>query len=410
MDKFVANIEEIGYGGEGVCHNNGKVCFVKYSLPKEKLLVEKIEEKFKYDIGQIDTILEASKDRTTPLCPYFGVCGGCDFQHTNYKNELDIKKEILNKQLSRNGHNIDFSVVASDKDYFYRNKIRLFAGDKALGLKKEKTNQCVEISSCKIVDQRINKILPILNKFVYLQNLQFLINYIEIKTQNEKVLINIFLKKKTTYDFSILQNITDCELGLFETINNQTKHVFGLNNIFINESELNYIINPNSFRQINSFIANIIYKKIIENVENKTVVNCYSGAGVLSGMISLNGAKKVYGIELGENEHNDAEKLKENNNLINLINLKGDCAKILPLYAKKADLVVIDPPRNGCAKKVCLTLNNSNIKKIIYISCNHATFVRDVKLLSKYRIKEIELLDMFPKTANFEIYSVLEKI
>ena len=168
-------------------------------------------------------------------------------------------------------------------------------------------------------------------------------------------------------------------------------------------------LKPTSFSQVNNKIALALYKSLCEIVKDKVVANCYSGAGLLSLQMLQSGAKKVYGIELGLSEHLDAEKLKEKNKIDNLINLNGDCAKLLPKLSQTIDMIVVDPPRAGCDSSVIETIENSSAKEIVYISCTHATFVRDLNKLESYNLEKIILFDMFPKTANFEIFAYLKR-
>lgn len=410
MIEFRTKIEEIGFGGEGVCHNNGKVCFVNHVLPGEEVLIEKYQEKGKYDLGKVKNIFEKDKDRIEPKCKYFGDCGGCDFQFVTYARELAIKKEIAYKQLKKLGYDTKFNIVASEDDFSYRNKIRLFPGESKLGLKKEKSNTVVEISRCEISKELINKNLDVLNEFVYSQNLNKKLNYIEIRCIANQLLINLFLKATTKYSVSSLQNKFIGEFGLYETINGVEKHIFGIKSITMKQNNLVFNISSNSFIQVNEKVAEKLYNKIISFVKGGIIVNCYSGAGLLSAMLCLNGARKVYGIELGSNEHKDAENLKNVNEIYNLINIKGDCATELPKVVKEAEFIIVDPPRKGCDEKVCQVLNDSTVSSIVYISCNHATFARDISRLTNYKIDYLELYDMFPRTCNFEIFAILKKV
>ena len=410
MDEFTSRIEKIGYGGEGICYNDGKICFVKYCLPGEMVAIQKLSSKADYDIGQIKTILEKSEKRIVPKCPYYMHCGGCDFQHTSYQNELELKKQIMRNQLTKLGYNIDFNIVASEKEYFYRNKIRLFPGQQKLGFKKEQTNSVIEIDNCEIANKLINISIPILSKFVFSQNIDKYLKYLEIRSKNNQLLINLFTNKKLNLSVNFLQDNLKTNFGLFQTINNKTEYIYGIKNIETNDNSLKFCISPNSFVQINDIVAQKLYNKVIETAKGNNIINCYSGAGFLSALLCLNGAQKVYGVELGINEHNDAEKLKKANNITNLINIQGDCALELPKVVKNADFIILDPPRKGCDNKVCNVINNSKAKQIIYISCNHATFARDVKRLNNYKLSNIELYDMFPRTCNFEIFSILQKI
>ena len=127
-------------------------------------------------------------------------------------------------------------------------------------------------------------------------------------------------------------------------------------------------------------------------------------------MLLESGAKKVFGLELGQSEHNDAQRLKRQYNLSSMQNIHGDCAQTLSEIKDRINLIIVDPPRAGCSKKVVDNINNSSAAELIYVSCNHASFARDIGRLNNFKLDQIELYDMFPKTANFEIFAHLHRI
>ena len=177
-----------------------------------------------------------------------------------------------------------------------------------------------------------------------------------------------------------------------------------------NACGLNLEFNGDQFRQVNNEVAIALYDKVKSEVNSENVVNAYSGAGLLSALLAQK-AGLVYGIELNKSAHLSAEKLKLKNNIKNLTNICGYAEKELPKYVKKCSCLVVDPPRAGCDKKLINCILANPPEKIIYISCNPATLVRDLKLLKNtYEISKCELFDMFPKTANVETLIVLNKL
>ncbi len=387
-------IEEIGYGGEGAGKLNGKVCFAKFALPGEIVQIEITKNKKWFCEGALKAVLEPSPRRVKPLCPYFSVCGGCDFQHVSYSNELEIKKEILSKQLNKIGQNIPVKVVASGKEYFYRNKIKL-VNKNGLGY-HDIFGNIVLIENCPLAEKQIDSSIGTISQFLKTYNLP--IDFVEIKVQNNVRLVNFFAKRKIMIDVKPLATVLD-NTQFFLTVQNKSLLLF--------DSSKKDIINPNVFHQVNNQVADALYKRAVQNIAGMTVANCYSGAGLFSAMLLTNGAKKVFGLELGKNEHNEAERLKKSLNLDNLTNIQGDCAKTLQTVAGQVDIIIVDPPRAGMSEKVCQSIDNSKAKSLIYISCNHATFTRDCGRLKNYQLKKIEIFDMFPKTANFEIFAIL---
>ena len=164
--------------------------------------------------------------------------------------------------------------------------------------------------------------------------------------------------------------------------------------------------------QVNPLAENLLYKHISSNIPPKsTVINCYSGAGYLSAILCQN-AQSVIGIEISKDATQNANFLKKNNNIKNLENICGDCAKVLPKIIESASdcCVVFDPPRKGLDKKVLETTLNSMPKIIVYVSCNPATLARDLKILKqKYKISSIQPFDMFSQTKHIETVAILKK-
>ena len=156
-----------------------------------------------------------------------------------------------------------------------------------------------------------------------------------------------------------------------------------------------------------------IYGYVLDNVSSSDIiVDLYSGAGVLTSMLSTK-ANKVYGIEIVESAVANADKLMKNNGITNVTNICGDAnIELKKLSSKLKDnyTIVVDPPRKGLGDNVVNMLSNLNPLKIIYISCNPATLARDVAGLSqKYEILSITPFDMFPQTKHLETVVVLNK-
>jgi 23S rRNA (uracil1939-C5)-methyltransferase len=203
--------------------------------------------------------------------------------------------------------------------------------------------------------------------------------------------------------------------GLFKNVNklnnnvifgNLDKKIYGIYELEKKDFGVQYFVNNRSFLQVNDEVKNLIYQKIIDTLGNqKNVIDAYSGAGLLSSVIAKSGAN-VYGVEIIKEATENANKLKFLNDLYNLTNKNGDCAKIIPELAKELKgnfAVVVDPPRKGLDDSVVDVFLKTNPKKIVYLSCNPATLARDLaKLMSEYKIEFVQPYDMFPQTANVE--------
>ncbi len=410
MNKKVFKDVEIfdyGFDGEGVCKIDGKICFVPYVIKNEIIDLKIIKENSKFMFGEILNFKRTASTREKPLCPYFSVCGGCAYQHINYINELEIKKMLLSRQLQKLDYNGIVNIYPSEKEYFYRNKIKLFVGEEKIGLKKRASNEIIDIENCCLVDGLINKAIPIIKVFFTENNLFNLFNTVLLRQENNQCLILFEMKKYKKVDFLKLEKSLGNNYGLFLKYKNQYFHQFGFKILQSEEFGLKINFNIDSFHQVNKFVMNNLYKKVLDSLYGKKVLNCYSGAGVLSGVIAKKGFQ-VDGIELGINEHLNAQYLKKANHLSNLKNINGDCVNLINNYISLVDTIIVDPPKAGMNKKVVECINISKSKRIIYVSCEVATLVRDVKYLSNYHIIEISLFDMFARTGEYEVVAILD--
>lgn len=409
MEKLeTVEITDYGYDGEGVGRIGGKVVFVPFTLKNEKVKVRMADNKSSFSHAVLVEVLKESSLRIEPFCPYFTKCGGCTYQHTSYNNEIEIKKQLLKNQLAKVGFNGEILVNPSPKEYGYRNKIRLFVGEKGLALKRRRSDKLCFVEECKIVKDKINHAIENINTFILSGQHQKDYSEVVIRQEGDSLLVNFFKKNKTNINYQGLYLMLGSNFGIFETFKKQTEHKIGKKELACVEFDLNCKFSPLSFHQVNDEVGHELYQMVIDNIEGKNVLNCYSGAGVLSGIIAKQN-RRVVGVELGRSEHQDAELLKDINNLFYLSNINGDCADVFPRLEEKFETIVIDPPRGGVSEKVIKAINEFDFKRLIYISCNSATLVRDLGRLQKLKFRKAALFDMFARTGEYECLVVLDK-
>lgn len=401
MKEYIEKISGIGYDGEGVCRLNGKVVFVPNALRGEKVKLQIVKEKSSFSRAKLIEVIEASAEREEPPCPYFGRCGGCSYQHTNYQNELKIKQELLANQMQKVGFIGEIKVFPSKNEYAYRNKIKLFVGENGLSLKKE--DELCHIERCMLVSDEMNIAIGKIDKFI--KKYDNIFDEVTLREENGQILVTFNKTKNVEVDYQGIFLVLGRNFGIFECFNGFTRHIMGLNELLTEEMGLKCRFSPKSFHQVNKYLFEDLYSEVLNNIKGKSVINCYSGAGLLSGVIAQ--THDVIGIELGENEHNDAENLKSENNLKSLSNLKGDCGELLS--GLECDTLITDPPRKGMSKEVVEAINNMKCKRVIYISCDSATMVRDISRLKNFNIKEVNLFDMFARTGEYESLVIMEK-
>ena len=392
-------IEKLDDFGRGICYIDNKVTFVPNTIPND--LVEiKITKEFKnYNEGKLINILIPSKKRIEPKCPYFSKCGGCVLQNMNYKDTLEYKKEKVTNIFKKNKLEINPIVIENANYYNYRNKISLKVIDKKIGYYEPKSHSIVEIDSCLVASNSINKTIQSIKKMNIINGL------VTIRcNKNDEILIIIKSKDKLNIDVdSIKENIK--LVGI--VINN--KLFYGEDFLYENINGIFYKISYDSFFQVNPYIASKIFDIIKENINsNETVLDIYSGVGTLS-LTAAKVAKKVIGIEIVENAVLNAIHNAKINKINNVDFLLNDATKAITKLNLSFDKVIVDPPRAGLTKTVIDTIKKIKPKEIIYVSCNPQTLVRDIKLLSDlYTINKFYIADMFSFSYHVESICLLK--
>lgn len=424
--KKIVKIHDFGFNGEGVAkQDDGKIIFVPYALPDEEVEIEMEKEKSKFSFARLTKILSASKNRINAPCPYFQICGGCDLQHLIYEKQLELKTNIVKNTLLSVAK-IDADVLPCVKcknQYHYRNKMS-FPINTSLGMFKQSSHDLTFIDECLLDTNFSKKVLSIFNKFICENKISFydpktkkgLLKYLVVRKLDNGYLFTLVINQnKLMYIEKLIKLLSENfeNFGLYLNINNKDTseilspnfiHLYGLKNLTRTENEVTYAIGPYSFMQVNEDIQSMIYSKVLSLLnQDEIVINAYSGAGLLSAMLSKK-VKKVISIEINNEAHDCANKLMAKNKIENAQNFCGDCKNILPKITKNLTdfAIILDPPRIGVDKEVISSIKNAKPNKIIYISCNAATLARDIKDFTEYKISYVQPYDMFPQTKHIE--------
>lgn len=423
MEKEEFKIIDISENGKGISKKDSLVYFIKNAKLGDIVSIKNEVNKKNYIEAQQDKIILESKFRIKSECEYFPKCTNCIFQDLNYEKELDFKQNKVINDLKRIGklnlENVKINhIKGSSNIKNYRNKISLKLQDGKLGYYKRGSNEIIEINKCIIADKNINKILEIIIKEKI--NLKYFSNLM-IRTDNKNVQIE-FIGNKLNEDIKL--QINKLEQKIKEKTNLRVQ-------IFFNDEKMNdenfkidflnytFTIHPKSFFQVNKKQAERIYKEIKEKIEKKQknkekrniLIDLYSGVGVSSILFSEN-FNKVISIELNKEAVDSAKENARYNNVENISFIKGKAEEnINNIKIDEENFIFVDPPRAGLDKKVIDKIVKSNVKNIIYMSCNSTTLARDLKDFSNsgYYIEEISIYDMFPRTLHVETVALLSK-
>ena len=388
------SVKKMDHLGRGIGYNEGKVIFIPKAIPGDVVDIEITNSYKKYDIGKIIEIIEPSNERIDVGCSYYYECGGCHISNLKYFNQVNFKKDKVIDMFKRYlNKEIVPRVISSEKDFEYRNKITYQVRNGKIGL-VDINNNFIEIDKCLLVSDRVNKLLSILKK----EDLSKAIKIVIRECDNGLIL-------SITGDIKIDNLINEC-LEIY--INGKKKYSKEEGYLYI--GNLKYRVSDKSFFQINTSNICHLYDEVIRYGEftgNERVVDLYCGVGSISLYISKY-VKSVLGIEIVKEAIDDANYNKKINKIDNAIFICSDVAKIIDDKIE-CDTLIVDPPRAGLDKHTKSVINNSNIKKVIYVSCDPMTLVRDLKDLDMYNLEKISIVDMFPQTCHVECVSILHR-
>ena len=419
INLFIDKLDNSGVGTSLMQNEN--VCLVPYTLPGERVKAE-IINKFKSKVYCSNLeILENSSERSNDTCEHFTKCGGCLLQHWKYENYKKWKLNLIRQPLLKLTPDIKTLNMISAKNYSRRRAKFILKQENnscKLGFKKYKSETLVNINNCIIIDSEIMGFMTELkngfNKsFLTNEILVFHVNKLDygldILIQTNKSLrisdlINIFKNfKSKIISIHYQQNKQNTELILF----------YGKNKLSFGKDNVYGLIPPGGFFQATKIAEDELIKNILNEIQNKNeyVLDLYSGSGTFT-LPLLKKGHKVYSIDNNNNSIQSLLKSSKEQNLFNnfkytISNLTKE--KFETHFFKNFDVVILDPPRAGAITQMT-SLGKSNVKKIIYISCNIQTFLRDSQILLShgYKIKYILPIDQFLYTSHLEIFSVFE--
>lgn len=384
--------------GQGITFVDDVITFVPNTIPGDIVDIKIVKKKKKYNVGKVINYIKLSKDRIDYKCPYFNKCGGCVLQSISYNATINFK---LNKVINLfNKYNLDIKpeIVKNPSDYNYRNKIKLMVIDGKIGYFETNSHTLVEINECIIASKAINKIIPLLKNFNIING-----NIVIRCNLNDEILIIIESNDKLNIDIDVLKENIKL-VGI--VVNNKT--IYGDNFLIECINDIYYKISYDSFFQINPYVASILFNIIKGNIDKTDIVlDLFCGVGTLSLNAALN-ANEVIGVEIVPNAVLNAIYNAKINKINNTKFILNDAQDAVGKINKKFDKIIIDPPRSGLTKKTIDTILTIMPKKIIYVSCDPNTLIRDILLLKdKYNIEKSYILDMFSYSYHVECICIL---
>lgn len=466
-------IESIAAGGQGFTKYDGISIFVDRGVPGDLAELELYDVRKDFAHAKIANLIEPSKMRHEPPCKLFKVCGGCQWQHIQYEQQLNLKTDIV-KQVIKHIAGLDDDIVqpiigASDSLY-YRNKVQFPVsspkGSSRLlaGYYKEGSHELVNIKHCPVQPAELDLVLEAckiaaehagLSAYDEKSHTGLIRHFLGRYSFSQKqVLLTVVLNANTEAFQSLsgsLKRFADeimedlhAVVGVCVNFNTsrgnrilgqETKSVAGQDFIIeqlcsrheqapeVLQQGLRFQLSPASFFQVNSDQAvqlmDLVFDAVLDYKNSKgldrlpLIVDAFAGVASIALWVAPL-AERVLAIEEIQDAVNDAKKIMELNSINNVESICGRVEDVFPrLVADKSrpQIVILDPPRKGVDQAALKSVAQLEPDRIVYVSCNPATLARDLKILqeSGYRTKLIRPLDLFPQTFHVESVSVLDR-
>lgn len=437
-------ITDLSYEAMGVAHLDGLTIFVTNALPGEIVSAKILKVKKNFAFAKIEKIKKESPDRINVKLRQWVQTGLASLAHIKYDKQLEFKrKQVVN--LLQKAHLDDIEVgetLPSPEEIGYRNKaqvpVRNFKGKLDIGFFRRHSHDLVPLTNFFTTDPEIDRVLVAVRDILRKNHVPAYdevhhkgeVRYLDVrrsKATGEIMVILITLHKdfpqlkKITREISEIDGVTSIVLNhnpqKTNVILGKKDYLLWGNDYIIDKiGDIKFKISPQSFFQINSLQTPRLYNLAIEKADLKpddVVIDAYSGIGTI-GLSVAKHVKEVRGMEVVKPAVDDANNNARLNGITNAKYVVGKAEEVMPKWAAdglKTDVIFVDPPRKGLTPEFIDAAVETAPKKIVYISCNPATMVRDLQLFQEkgYDFKRIDPVDMFPQTPHVEAVTVLEK-
>ncbi len=451
-------VTDMAISGEGIGKVDGYTLFIKDTVIGDVAKVKITKVKKQYGYARLMELLEASSDRATPVCSVARQCGGCQIQALSYEKQLEFKQKKVRGSLIRvGGFDHEFvdgvmePIIGMEAPFHYRNKAQYPVGtDKegnlCAGFYAGRTHQIIPNLDCALGPEANRTILEKILEFMKEYHIpaydeaagKGLVRHVLIRcgfASGEIMVCLVLNGKKLPHSNALveaLRSIPGME-SITYSVNRENTNVIMGNEIcllwgkeYITDQigSVKYQISPLSFYQVNPVQTEALYRQALEYARltgQETVWDLYCGIGTISLFLAKNAAK-VYGVEIVPQAIEDARKNAQINGIRNAEFFVGRAEDILPEYYDRyerehpgervhADVIVVDPPRKGCAQSVLDTMVKMQPERIVYVSCDPATLARDLKYLCGrgYEVEKVRAVDMFPETIHVETIVSIQK-
>ncbi len=394
--NFELTIEKLVYGGEGLGRADGRVVLVPNVLPGERVLVEPTTKKGGLLRARVTEVRDASGGRIEPGCQYFGRCGGCQYQHSSYELQLEVKRSILRETLLRVGkieapHEI---ATISGEPWGYRNRAQFHVHNRRIGYLEAGSHKLCPIKQCPISSPRVNEGLAALIDMMRDSRWPNFLRAIEVFTNETETQLNV------------LESERPVAKRFFEWCA-ETVPGFVTGLLDYPAAGFRYRAASGSFFQVNRFLIDELVRAAIGETTGDRALDLYAGVGLFSLPLAQR-FSRVTSVESATTATRDL-RFNEDRAGSQVEIVQSATEDFLNRLEATPDFVLADPPRTGLGKAVVARLAELKPRRLTIVSCDPATLARDLPglLEAGYRIERLTLADLFPQTFHIETVAEL---
>ncbi len=407
-DTVDINIGRLAYGGDGVGRlPDGRVVFVPYTIPGERVRVRLVENKARHARAELLEVVEPSPVRVLPRCQHFSTCGGCHYQHMSYPAQLDGKAEILKEQMKHIGGLKDvpaIEIIPAPEPWYYRNHIQFHLTSQGkLGFQRARSNQSFGIRECHLPEAAINRLWPQIEvePIVGLERVSLR------QGAGDELMIVLECSTPQALEFSF----EGVDISVVQVDPEGSLVMAGSDYLIMEILGKPFKVSAGSFFQVNTGQAGNLVKHLLENLpldQDATVLDVYSGVGLFSAFMAPQ-VKRLVGVEVSPEACSDFTTNLDEFDNVELYEALAQ--EVLGNVAFQPDVIVLDPPRAGLGSKTVEGVISQGARWLAYVSCDPSTLGRDSKQLvaGGYTLEKITLIDLFPQTYHIESISFWNK-
>lgn len=444
-DRLLVHVEDLTHDGAGVAKVEGYPLFIHGALPGEDVHIHVLKTLKSYGFAKLLEIEHASPFRVEAPCPVFDTCGGCQIQHLSYEGQMTFKRKLVRDAITRIGKLPDVPVHAvkgMENPWRYRNKSQIPFGMEdgrvVAGFYQPRSHRIADTDICLIQTPEADTLMAgIKRKLAELgiepyeeETHRGQLRHVVVRKARAtgEIMVVLITKRKkfpqAEQAVDLIRELVPETVSIVQNVNpEKTNVIFGEETITmwgkdVIEDQIGGVrfeISARSFYQINPEQTEVLYGQALEYANltgEETVIDAYCGIGTISLFLAKR-AKFVMGVEIVAPAIEDAKRNAQLNGISNTLFEAGPAEQVIPRWykeGKKADVLVVDPPRKGCDEQLLHTILKQRPERVVYVSCNPATLARDLRILEDggYRTQEVQPVDMFPQSTHCEAVAWLQ--